>query len=152
MSSPFKMNPGRGSMEKTGRGIPQTFKSPNLQKEQTDPVSGFVTAYSSARKAGKKTFDYQGKPYSTLSKEEAEENLEFGNRNVNNFKGNNPRMNASDSRGKDTGNFQYAKYMGYTNKQIGENVEKILDTQKNAAHALGRGKEATKFENPFKGY
>ena len=32
MSAPFKMNPGRGPMQKTGKGIPDTFKSPTLQK------------------------------------------------------------------------------------------------------------------------
>jgi hypothetical protein len=116
-----------------------------------DPVSGFGTAYADARKAGKSTFDFDGKPYSTMSKEEAESDLQYGNQNISNFEGNSPKHNASHYKtGKDTGNYEYAKYMGYTNKQIGENVDHVINTQKNAAHALGRGKEATTFKNPFK--
>lgn len=38
MSSPFKMNPGRGPMQKTGRGIPNTMCSPAMQMK--DAVSG----------------------------------------------------------------------------------------------------------------
>lgn len=38
MSSPFKMNPGRGPMTKTGRGIPKSMCSPAQQRR--DAVSG----------------------------------------------------------------------------------------------------------------
>lgn len=33
MNSPFKMKPGRGSMQKTGRGIPTSLCSPNMQRK-----------------------------------------------------------------------------------------------------------------------
>jgi len=33
MSAPFKMSPGRGPYQKTGKGIPDTFKSPALQEK-----------------------------------------------------------------------------------------------------------------------
>ena len=134
-------------------GAPKYEGAGKHKPGHTDPVSGFGSAYADARKAGKKTFDFQGKPYSTLSKEEAEGNLRFGNDNISNFRGEDPRYNASHYKtGKDTGNYEYVKYMGYTNAQIDDNVQNVIDTQKQAAHALGRGSEATTFENPFKGY
>ena len=37
MNSPFKMAPGRGPMQKTGRGIPKSMCSPAMQK---DAISG----------------------------------------------------------------------------------------------------------------
>ena len=37
MNSPFKMAPGRGPMQKTGRGIPKSMCSPAMQK---DSISG----------------------------------------------------------------------------------------------------------------
>jgi hypothetical protein len=36
----FKMNPGRGPMQKTGRGIPQAFQSPLNQAKKKDVMSG----------------------------------------------------------------------------------------------------------------
>ncbi len=134
-------------------GAPKYEGAGKHKPGHTDPVSGFGSAYSTARKGGKKTFDYQGKQYSTLSKDEAEGQLDYGNFAISKFKGEDPRMNASHYKtGKDTGNYMYYPYMGNTNKEIGENVENILTKQKQAAHALGRGSEATTFKNPFKGY
>lgn len=118
--------------------------------KQTDPVSGFGSAYAAARKAGKKTFDYQGKPYSTLSKEEATQKMTFGNTNISNFQGNNPRMNASHYKtGEDTGNYEFAKYMGGDNKTISKNVQNVIDSQREGSAALG--KPMTTYKNPFKG-
>ena len=136
----YKQNPGRGPMQKTGNGIPTAL----LQEE----------SFGSAFKAAKgKDFTYKGKRYSGLTKEKAEQDLEEGNRNIANFQGKNPRMNASHYKtGKDTGNYMYYPLMGSDNAQINKNVQSQIDKQKKAAHALNRGGEATKFENPFKGY
>lgn len=140
----YKQNPGRGPMQKTGSGIPAAL----LQTDSADE------SFGSAFKAAKgKDFTYKGKRYSGLTKEEAERNLSESNRNISNFQGKNPKMNASHYiTGKDTGNYEYAKYMGSTNAEINKNVQYQIDKQKKAAHALNRGGEATKFENPFKGY
>jgi hypothetical protein len=136
----YKQNPGRGPMQKTGNGIPSAL----LQDE----------SFGSAFKAAKgKDFTYKGKQYSGLTKEKAEQNLEEGNRNIADFQGKNPRVNASHYiTGKDTGNYMYYPLMGRDNAQINKNVQSQIDKQKKAAHALNRGGEATKFENPFKGY
>ena len=41
MKSPFKMKPGRGNMEKTGRDIPLTMKSPAYMTDpDPDPKTG----------------------------------------------------------------------------------------------------------------
>lgn len=115
-----------------------------------DPVSGFGSAYAAARQAGQETFDYQGKPYSTLSKEEATGLMTFGNNNISNFQGNSPRHNARHYQtGADTKNYEYAKYMGGDNKTIEKNVQNAIDSQKKGAAALG--KPMTTFKNPFKG-
>lgn len=39
------------------------------------PLSAFGSAYDKARKAGKKVFDFEGKSYSTQSKEEKNRNI-----------------------------------------------------------------------------
>jgi len=49
MSSPFKMNPGRGQMQKTGRGIPQNMCSPVQQsKKQIREASKNIAAVHNA--------------------------------------------------------------------------------------------------------
>lgn len=49
MSSPFKMNPGRGPMKKTGRGIPETMCSPAMQKNKQirDIAENVATVHNS---------------------------------------------------------------------------------------------------------
>jgi len=106
-----------------------------MNHDKKDPVSGFGSAYAAARKSGKETFNYKGKPYSTLSKEEAQRDLREGDMNIKNF---------TSKKG-----YDYYPLMGYDNKQISQNVQSIVDKQKKAAHALGKPERATKFENPF---
>lgn len=68
MNSPFKMNPGRGPMQKTGRGIPKSMCSPAMQRK--DAVSGKVIPENatfgkqkiSVNKAGDTTYTI---PYTT---------------------------------------------------------------------------------------
>ena len=147
----YKQSPGRMNMPKTGRGVdvPTLMTGSPARKDDPDPVDG---SFGSAFKGAKgKDFTYQGKKYSGMTKEKAEFELSQANSNISNFEGKSPKHNASHYQtGKDTGNYEYAKYMGHNNSQIGKNVEAILTTQKKAAHALGRGDEATKFKNPFK--
>jgi len=140
----FYMKPGRGPMMKTGEGVPSALL-------QTDPAD---ESFGSAFKGAKgKDFAHKGKQYSGLTKEKAEQNLSESNKDIANFQGKNPKMNASNYKtGKDTGNYEYAKYMGSTNAEISKNVQSKIDKQKKAAHALNRGGEATKFKNPFEGY
>ena len=145
--SPSKSYDGAGMYM---NGAPKYEGAGKHKPGHTDPVSGFGAAYAEARKGGKETFDYQGKPYSTLSKEEATGMMNFGNTNISNFKGENERMNARHYQtGKDTGNYEYGKYMGYTNKQISKNVQNVIDQQKKGSAALG--KPMTDFKNPFAG-
>ena len=49
MSSPFKMNPGRGPMKKTGRGIPETMCSPATHKNKhiRDIAKNVATVHNS---------------------------------------------------------------------------------------------------------
>ena len=152
----FKMEPGRGNYAKTGKGVPMVFK----QNPPADPKSGmssvegadqvdgsFASAFQNAKG---QDFSYRGKKYSGLTKEQAEKDLKEGNLNISNFQGNNRTMNASHYQtGEDTGNYMYYPLMGYDNDQISKNVQSAIDKQKKAAHALGRGKEATTFKNPF---
>ncbi|MCP4323746.1 MAG: hypothetical protein GY787_18215 [Alteromonadales bacterium] len=115
-----------------------------------DPVSGFGKAYADARKGGKETFDYDGKSYSTLSKEEAERDLRDSNRTIKEFT--NPSTRSQlDAYGVGSKDYSFYPLMGYDNKQISENVQGVIDRQKKAAHALGKGKEATDYKNPFAG-
>ena len=147
----YTQSPGRMNMPKTGRGVDVPTLMTGSPARQNDPVDGsFGAAFKGA---GGKDFTYKGKKYSGLTKEKAEHQLSEGNKNISNFKGNNPKMNASHYQtGKDTGNYEYAKYMGNTNAQISKNVQANIDSQKKAAHALNRGSEATTFKNPFEGY
>ena len=154
----YKQSPGRMNMPKTGRGVDvptlmtgSPAKGIKILPKATDPVDGsFGAAFKGAKG---KDFAYKGKKYSGLTKEKAEHQLLEGNSNISNFKGNNPKMNASHYQtGKDTGNYEYAKYMGNTNAQISKNVQANIDSQKKAAYALNRGSEATTFKNPFEGY
>jgi len=45
MSSPFKMNPGRGSLPKTGRGIPQKLQGPSTQTSNEFNLTPEMQAY-----------------------------------------------------------------------------------------------------------
>jgi len=131
-------------------GAPKYEGAGKHKPGHTDPVSGFGSAYAAARKAGKSSFNFEGKPYSTLSKEEATQQMTFGNNNISNFQGNSPRHNARHYQtGKDTGNYEFAKYMGGDNKTIEKNVQNVIDSQKRGAAALG--KPMTTYKNPFKG-
>ncbi len=140
--SPSKSYDGAGMYM---NGAPKYEGAGKHKAGHTDPVSGFGAAYAAARKGGKETFNFQGKPYSTLSKEEATGMMNFGNTNISNFKGGDQSKNAGDTK-----NYEYAKYMGYTNKQISKNVQNVIDQQKKGAAALG--KPMTDFKNPFDGY
>lgn len=144
----YKQSPGRQNMPKTGRGVdaPALMTGSPVRQDNPDPVDGsFGSAFKSAKG---KDFTYKGKRFSGLTKEEATSAMEYGNTNISNFKGGNPRYNASHYKtGKDTGNYEYAKYMGYDNKEISKNVQFVIDQQKKGAAALG--KPMTDFKNPF---
>jgi len=140
--SPSKSYDGAGMYM---NGAPKYEGAGKHKPGHTDPVSGFGAAYAAARKGGKETFNFQGKPYSTLSKEEATGMMNFGDTNISNFRGGDQTKNAGDTK-----NYEYAKYMGYTNKQISKNVQNVIDSQKKGAAALG--KPMTDFKNPFDGY
>jgi hypothetical protein len=139
--SPSKSYDGAGMYM---NGAPKYEGAGKHKPGHTDPVSGFGAAYAAARKSGKETFNFQGKPYSTLNKEEATGMMNFGNTNISNFRGGDQSKNAGDSK-----DYEFAKYMGYTNKQISKNVQNVIDSQKKGAAALG--KPMTDYENPFKG-
>lgn len=142
--SPSKSYDGAGMYM---NGAPKYEGAGKHKPGHTDPVSGFGAAFKAA---GGKNFMYQGKEYSGLTKEDATGMMNFGNTNISNFKGDNPRMNASHYQtGEDTGNYEYAKYMGGDNKTISKNVQNVIDQQKRGAAALG--KPMTDFKNPFSG-
>ena len=61
MSSPFKMNPGRGSFPKTGRGISKALKGPLMQEANEFGLTPEMLEYAKNQPAAKPT----GKIYQT---------------------------------------------------------------------------------------
>jgi hypothetical protein len=167
--SGFKMkNASIAKLAKTA-GSPMRQSTEDIVKNLNEVVANsntgkganvnFGTAFSNARKSGKKTFDYKGKSYTTETKEEkanrtadvgptvrnAKNNVDLSKTvsTKNNKKENNKKSEPKKSEPKKSDVMEGKKTLGDTklgNVKVGKNKKRLADTKIGKAFSKGRAK------------